>query len=102
MAQPTNFKNIFIVDSENLPLIPNNLFPFQADDLNLPDFVIERDEFVKWQVEAKAKEHRKYQKSKVCRRLTTSKEQILVMNQENGVILPTGLNQDSFKEQNER
>ena len=69
--------------------IANNLLPFQADDLNLPDFVIERDEFVKWQVEAKAKEHRKYQKSKVCRRLTTSKEQILFMNQKDGVILPT-------------
>ena len=42
MARPTNFENIFIVDSENLPFIANNLLPFQADDLNLPDFVIER------------------------------------------------------------
>ena len=89
MAQPTNLKNIFIVDSENFPLIANNLLPFQADDLNIPDFVMERDEFVKWQVEANARQHRKNQRSQVCRRLTTSKEQNLVRNQENGVILPT-------------
>lgn len=89
MARPTNFDNIFVVDSENLPLITGDLLSFEADDVNLPDFVMERDEFVKWQVESNARQHRNQQKRKVCQRLTISKEKDLLMSQENGIILPT-------------
>jgi hypothetical protein len=89
LARPTNFENIFVVDSENLPLITGELLSFEADDVNLPDFVMERDEFVKWQVESNARQHRNQQKRKVCQRLTISKEKDLLMSQENGIILPT-------------
>jgi hypothetical protein len=89
LARPTNFDNIFVVDSENLPLITDELLSFEADDVNLPDFVMERDKFVKWQVESNARQHRNQQKRKVCQRLTISKEKDLLMSQENGIILPT-------------
>ena len=64
LARPTNFDNIFVVDSENLPLITDELLSFEADDVNLPDFVMERDEFVKWQVDSNAGQHRNHTKEK--------------------------------------
>ena len=87
LSKPTEFENIFLVDSLNLPTA--SLLPFEADDINLPDFIEERDSFLKWQLEEERLVHRNEQMKKTCVTENAYQEKEIVINQDSGVILPT-------------
>ena len=89
MSKPTEFENIFLVDSLNLHSVTDSLLPFQADDINLPEFIEERDSFLKWQLEEERLDHINTQLKNACVTKKEDQEKEIVINQDSGVILPT-------------